>query len=52
LVEVSWPEAERRVDDIANGLLAVGVRKGGLWHLASTSLGGACSTSLQPAWAR
>src|SRR5262249_2994294 len=38
-VEVSWPEAERRVDDIANGLLALGVRKGDAFGiLASTSL--------------
>jgi long-chain acyl-CoA synthetase len=26
--EVSWAEAARRVDDVANGLLALGVRKG------------------------
>jgi long-chain acyl-CoA synthetase len=38
-VEVSWPEADRRVDDIANGLLALGVRKGDAFSiLASTTL--------------
>jgi long-chain acyl-CoA synthetase len=38
-IEVSWPEAERRVDDIANGLLALGVRKGDAFAImAATSL--------------
>jgi long-chain acyl-CoA synthetase len=38
-VEVSWPEAARRVDEIANGLLALGIRKGDAFAiLASTSL--------------
>ena len=38
-VEVSWPEAARRVDDIANGLLSLGVEKGDAFAiLASTSL--------------
>jgi long-chain acyl-CoA synthetase len=38
-VEVAWPEAERRVDEIANGLLALGVRKGDAFAImASTSL--------------
>ena len=38
-VEVSWPEAARRVDDIANGLLSLGVVKGDAFAvLASTSL--------------
>jgi long-chain acyl-CoA synthetase len=37
--EVSWEEAARRVDDMANGLLALGVRKGDAFAiLASTSL--------------
>jgi long-chain acyl-CoA synthetase len=37
--EVSWPEAARRVDDIANGLLALGVRKGDAFAtVAATSL--------------
>ena len=27
-VEVSWPEAAERVDALANGLLALGVKKG------------------------
>jgi long-chain acyl-CoA synthetase len=38
-VEVSWPEAAGRVDAIANGLLAAGIRKGDAFAiLASTSL--------------
>ncbi len=38
-VEVSWAEAAQRVDDLANGLLALGVRKGDAFGiLASTSL--------------
>jgi long-chain acyl-CoA synthetase len=38
-VEVSWEEAAQRVDDIANGLLSLGVRKGDAFAiLASTSL--------------
>ena len=38
-VEVSQAEAARRVDDIANGLLALGVRKGDAFAiLGSTSL--------------
>ena len=38
-VEVSWPEAARRVDELANGLLALGVRKGDAFAiLATTSL--------------
>ncbi len=38
-VEVSWAEAARRVDDLANGLLALGVKKGDAFAiLASTSL--------------
>src|SRR5439155_21260632 len=38
-VEVSWPEAARRVDDIANGLLSMGIRKGDAFAiLGSTSL--------------
>src|SRR5437773_1807956 len=38
-VEVSWPEAAGRVDAIANGLLALGIRKGDAFAiLASTSL--------------
>jgi long-chain acyl-CoA synthetase len=38
-VEVSWPEASRRVDDLANGLLAVGVKKGDAFAtMATTSL--------------
>ncbi|MGE5272658.1 MAG: AMP-dependent synthetase/ligase [Verrucomicrobiota bacterium] len=38
-VEVSWPEAARRVDDLANGLLALGVRKGDAFAImAATSL--------------
>jgi long-chain acyl-CoA synthetase len=38
-VEVSWPEAARRVDEIANGLLALGIRKGDAFAiLASTTL--------------
>jgi long-chain acyl-CoA synthetase len=37
--EVSWAEAARRVDAIANGLLSLGVRKGDAFAiLASTSL--------------
>jgi long-chain acyl-CoA synthetase len=37
--EVSWTEAARRVDEIANGLLALGIRKGDVVAiLASTSL--------------
>jgi len=37
--EVSWTEAARRVDDIANGLLALGVRKGDAFAtVAATSL--------------
>ncbi len=37
--EVSWPEAAQRVDDLANGLLALGIRKGDAFAiLASTSL--------------
>ena len=36
-VEVSWPEAASRVDDLASGLLALGVRKGDVFAiLAST----------------
>jgi long-chain acyl-CoA synthetase len=38
-VEVYWPEAARRVDDLANGLLAIGVRKGDAFAImAATSL--------------
>src|SRR4051794_21483649 len=38
-VEVSWAEAARRVEDLANGLLALGVRKGDAFSiLANTSL--------------
>ena len=38
-IEVTWPEAARRVDEIANGLLALGIRKGDAFAiLASTSL--------------
>jgi long-chain acyl-CoA synthetase len=38
-VEVSWQEAAQRVEDIANGLLALGVRKGDAFAiLGSTSL--------------
>ena len=38
-VEVSWAEAARRVDDIAAGLLALGVKKGDAFAiLGSTSL--------------
>jgi long-chain acyl-CoA synthetase len=38
-VEVSWPEAARRVDELANGLLALGIRKGDAFAiLASTTL--------------
>ena len=38
-VEVSWPEAAGRVDDLANGLLALGVKKGDAFSIfASTSL--------------
>jgi long-chain acyl-CoA synthetase len=38
-VEVAWPEVERRVEAIANGLLALGVRKGDPFAImASTSL--------------
>jgi long-chain acyl-CoA synthetase len=38
-VEVSWAEAARRVDDLANGLLSLGIRKGDAFAiLASTSL--------------
>src|SRR5512146_1341327 len=38
-VEISWPDAARRVDDIANGLLALGVTKGDAFAiLASTSV--------------
>ena len=38
-VEVSWPEAARRVDELANGLLALGISKGDAFAiLASTSL--------------
>jgi long-chain acyl-CoA synthetase len=38
-VEIAWPEAGRRVDEIANGLLAIGVRKGdAVAIMASTSL--------------
>src|SRR3954447_9564749 len=37
--EVSWPEAARRVDDIANGLLALGIRRGDAFAIvASTCL--------------
>src|SRR3954447_12151515 len=37
--EVSWPEAARRGDELANGLLALGIRKGDAFAiLASTSL--------------
>jgi long-chain acyl-CoA synthetase len=37
--EVSWVEAARRVDDLANGLLAMGVRRGDAFGiLASTRL--------------
>jgi long-chain acyl-CoA synthetase len=38
-VEIAWPEAGRRVDEIANGLLALGVGKGDAFAvMASTSL--------------
>src|SRR5581483_9479138 len=38
-VEVQWPEAARRVDDLANGLLALGVRKGDAFSImAATTL--------------
>jgi long-chain acyl-CoA synthetase len=38
-VEVSWPEAAERVDDLANGLLALGVKKGDVFSIfASTTL--------------
>ena len=38
-VEVSWPEATRRVADIAHGLLALGIRKGeAVGVLAATRL--------------
>ena len=38
-VEVSWAEAGQAVDELANGLLALGVRKGDAFGiLASTSL--------------
>ena len=38
-IEVSWAEAAQRVDDLANGLLALGVRKGDAFAIvASTSL--------------
>src|SRR4029079_19171763 len=38
-VEVSWPEGAGRVDDLANGLLALGVKKGDAFSIfASTSL--------------
>jgi long-chain acyl-CoA synthetase len=38
-VEVSWAEAAHRVDDIANGLLSLGIRKGDAFAIvASTSL--------------
>jgi long-chain acyl-CoA synthetase len=38
-VEVSWPEAARRVDNLANGLLALGVKKGDAFSIfASTTL--------------
>jgi long-chain acyl-CoA synthetase len=38
-VEVSWPEAAQRVEDLANGLLALGIRKGDAFAiLGSTSL--------------
>ena len=37
--EVSWDEADRRVDDLANGLLSLGLRKGDVVAiLAQTSL--------------
>jgi long-chain acyl-CoA synthetase len=37
--EVSWPEAARAVDEIANGLLALGIRKGDAFAiLARTNL--------------
>jgi long-chain acyl-CoA synthetase len=36
-IPVSWPEAERRVDEIANGLLAVGVRKGDAFATMATT---------------
>jgi long-chain acyl-CoA synthetase len=37
--EVSWPEAARRVDELANGLLALGIRKRDAFAIvASTSL--------------
>ena len=36
---ISWEEAGRRVDDLANGLLALGVRKGDTYAiLGSTRL--------------
>jgi long-chain acyl-CoA synthetase len=34
---VSWPDAERRVDEIANGLLALGVRKGDAFAVMATT---------------
>ena len=34
---VSWPEAARRVDEIANGLLALGVRKGDAFSVMATT---------------
>ena len=34
---VSWAEAEQRVDDYANGLLALGVRKGDAFSILATS---------------
>jgi long-chain acyl-CoA synthetase len=38
-LEVSWPEAARRVDDLANGLLALGIRKGDAFSImAATAL--------------
>jgi len=38
-VEVSWPDAARRVNDLANGLLALGVKKGDAFAiLGDTSL--------------
>ena len=36
-VEVSWPEASRRVDDMANGLLALGVRRGEAFGILATT---------------
>src|SRR5690242_10887899 len=35
--EVSWPEAAQRVDELANGLLSLGLRKGDVFGILGTT---------------